>query len=120
MLTIRTYLFTIFIVSDNGLSPVLKKGNRVLVNRLVRSHFSKGDIVLFGKQQIALGKIAAVPGDTIEVAGKQYLIPNYCHGSCTCGACRYVLIVRGKQQVLIQQGDIKGKVVAASKISACL
>lgn len=109
MLAIRTYIFTIFIVPNDGLQPTLRKGDRVLVNRLARTNFAKGEVVLFGKQQQLLGIIAATPGDTIMVNGLSYKIPNYCHGNCTCGVCQYVLIGSGKQQALVQQGDIRGK-----------
>ncbi|PNP96534.1 signal peptidase I [Hoylesella timonensis] len=109
MLAIRAYLFTIFIVPNEELRPALQKGDRVLVNRLSHTHFSKGDVVLFRFKQEALGRIIAIPGDTIVVKGEQYQIPNYCHGSCTCGECQFVLVSNGQQHALVRQGDIIGK-----------
>ena len=85
MLAIRAYAFTIFTVPDEGLKPVLRKGDRVLVNRM------------------------ALPGDTITVKGEKYLIPNHCNAHCHCGTCQYLLLGIGRKQTLVQQGDIAGK-----------
>lgn len=109
MLAIRAYAFTIFTVPDEGLKPVLRKGDRVLVNRLARTDFKRGEVVLFGQQQQALGQVMALPGDTITVKGEKYLIPNHCNAHCHCGTCQYLLLGIGRKQTLVQQGDIAGK-----------
>lgn len=109
MLAIRAYVFTIFTVADEGLKPALRQGDRVLVNRLARTDFKVGEVVLFGRHRQALGRVMALPGDTIVVKGERYMIPKHCHERCTCGTCRCLLLGMGKQQTLVQQGDIVGK-----------
>ena len=39
MLVVRAYAFTIYKVSNSNLNPVLKKNDRVLVNKLDRARF---------------------------------------------------------------------------------
>ena len=109
MLAIRAYAFTIFTVPNETLKPALKEGDRVVVNRLSRAHFNVGDVVLVDRTRQILGRIIAVPGDTITIKGDKYLIPKICHEKCQCACCHYYLLGVGNRQVLVQQGDIIGR-----------
>ena len=109
MLTVRAYVFTIFTVPDASLQPALRQGDRILVNKWTRADFKAGDIVLFSRHGQRLGRIVAVPGDTIEAYGNEYLIPKACHEHCQCGTCRYYLLHAGPSRILVQQEDIIGK-----------
>jgi hypothetical protein len=49
----------------------------------------------------------AVPGDTVNIKGKEYLLPTRCP-LCGSNHHRYYMISVGKQETLIHQGDIIG------------
>ena len=85
MLVIRTYGFALYTIPDDSLKPMLAKGQRVLVNKLSRSQLKQGDAVVFGTggEKMA-GRIVAVPGDTVDVDGEQYLIPTRCQIDYDC------------------------------------
>lgn len=109
MLAVRAYAFTIFTVPDETLEPVLRKGDRILVNRLTRSDLKRGEVVLLGQRQQALGQVMALPGDTITVKGEKYVIPNHCDANCHCGTCQYLLLRIGRRPTLVRRGDVAGK-----------
>ena len=49
LFAVRAYAFTIYTVPAD-LASVLRKGDRVLVNRMARDSFSRGDLVVFQRQ----------------------------------------------------------------------
>lgn len=75
MLAIRTYAFTIYTVSDAGLSPVLDINNRVLVNKLSKKDFAKGSLMVFHTDADYIGKVSSLPGDTIEIGARVTYCP---------------------------------------------
>ena len=110
MMVVRSYAFTLYTVSDDGLQPTFRKGQRVLVNKLARSSIGVGDFVVFSQEGAAsLGRIGAAPGDTITVGSEDYLIPTYCRKGCKCGDCALFLVEANGSQLLVAQGDIVGK-----------
>ena len=111
MLVIRTYGFALYTIPDDSLKPMLAKGQRVLVNKLSRSQLKQGDAVVFGTggEKMA-GRIVAVPGDTVDVDGEQYLIPTRSQIDYDCDYCRLYLIATGRRQVLVPAGTVVGTV----------
>ena len=111
MLVIRTYGFALYTIPDDSLKPMLAKGQRVLVNKLSRNELKQGDAVVFGTggEKMA-GRIVAVPGDTVDVDGEQYLIPPRCQIDYDCDYCRLYLIATGRRQVLVPAGTVVGTV----------
>ena len=107
MLVIRTYGFALYTIPDDSLKPMLAKGQRVLVNKLSPNELKQGDAVVFGTGG---GRIVAVPGDTVDVDGEQYLIPTRCQIDYDCEYCRLYLIATGRRQVLVPAGTVVGTV----------
>ena len=60
LFAVRAYAFTIYTVPAD-LASVLRKGDRVLVNRMARDSFSRGDLVVFQRQGAHVGRIVNLP-----------------------------------------------------------
>lgn len=96
---IRVLVFTIYTVGGDGLEPMFKAGDHVMVNRwsyglrtgssrlfgygrLCRQPMERGDIVAFEDPRdstftrMLFGKIKALPGDTIRYGGHVLLLPS--------------------------------------------
>lgn len=103
MLLVRRYCFTIYA------DPVT--GDRVVVNRLDRSSFEKGDRVVFAQKDASYtGFVEALPGDTIMLKGEKYLIPTRCICRGTdCVYCRYYLVNTSSGTTLVGQHAMTGK-----------
>ena len=106
MLAVRAWAFTIYQVTTSDLHPEVRKGDRMIVNRLGHT-YDKGEYIVFGDQDAFIGKVLAVPGDTVSISGKDYLLPVRCP---LCGSShhRYYMVSLGKQQTLIHQASIIG------------
>lgn len=98
MLCFRAMVFTICTVEGDALSPLLQKGDRVLVNRwsyglrvgsddgligytrIGRSSVCRGDIVAFehpqSTDQILICRCVALPGDTVHHNGQHIVVPG--------------------------------------------
>ena len=98
MLLFRTLAFSVHDVMGNGLAPLYKDGDRVLVNRcsyglripgngllpysrLLRQPVQRGDIVAFllpndTLDGICIARCAAVPGDTIRTVDGTMTVPG--------------------------------------------
>ena len=98
MLAARTLVVSIHHVSGNGLAPLYKSGDCLLINRcsyglriegnallpysrLMRSPVKKGDIVAFTVPSdsvagICIARCTAVPGDTIRTQNGSLLVPG--------------------------------------------
>ena len=98
MLGFRAMVFTICTIEGDALSPLLYKGDRVLVNRwsyglrvgsddgligytrIGHSSVSRGDIVAFenpqNTDQVLICRCKALPGDTVEHNGQQMVVPG--------------------------------------------
>ena len=103
MLLVRRYCFTIY--ADPA------TGDRVIVNRLDRSSFEKGDRVVFAQKDASYtGFVEALPGDTIMLKGEKYLIPTRCTCRGTdCVYCRYYLVNTPSGATLVSQFAMTGK-----------
>lgn len=106
MLAVRAWAFTIYQVTTSDFQPQVRKGDRMIVNRLERT-YDKGEHIVFGNQDAFIGKVLAVPGDTINIKGKEYLLPTRCP-LCGSDYHRYYMVSLGKQETLIHQTDIIG------------
>ena len=110
MLVVRAYAFTIYKVSNSNLNPVLKKNDRVLVNKLDRARFLRGDIVVFSADSSYVGVVSGVPGDTVILDSTTYVLPERCGcQECQCKERAVFLIWQGKERALIHKDDIIGK-----------
>ena len=106
MLAVRAWAFTIYQVTTSDLHPEVRKGDRMIVNRLGCT-YDKGKYIVFGKKEAFIGKVLAVPGDTVSISGKDYLLPTRCP-LCNSNHHRYYMVSVGKQETLIQQTAIIG------------
>ena len=80
--------------------------DRMMVNRL-GSAYQKGNIIVFGKDSSWIGRVEAVPGDTINLEEQNYRLPTEC---VYCGSTEqcYYLVDMGKMKTLVRHGDIVG------------
>ena len=77
---IVTLVFTVWFtgikIADDGMSPALYKGDVILFDKLAKhiSHPQRGDAYAFSADGTAVGRIAALPGDTVAIKdGKVYI-----------------------------------------------
>ena len=103
MLIVRAYVCTVF--SD----PLT--GDRIIVNRLDRSTYQKGDKVVYQQGNMHyVGYVSALPGDTISLRGRQYQIRERCTCNGTeCDDCRYYLVESGDNESLVNHHRMVGK-----------
>ena len=137
MLAFRALVFSIHGVTGNGLTPLFKNGDQLLVNRcsyglriegngllpysrLLRQPVEKGDIVAFTAPHdsvagICIARCAAVPGDTIVTTEGLLTVP----GRKTCAKIDYYWLeaINGSNPVdsrhlgFIPENNIIGRVV---------
>lgn len=134
----RALAFTIYTIPNNTLEPILLKGDRIVVNRwsyglraggdslfqyarILKSRVKKGDIVAFNLPfgysrrpsfwKVIVGKVSALPGDTIRVYGQNFVIPKDCK-MCTSQHNSPYLIssLKGKNEFLVPERYIIGRV----------
>lgn len=110
MFLVRTYAFTIF--SDSS------TGERVIVNRLDHETFRIGERVVFQQDNTPfIGEVTALPGDTVELNGSRYLVPQRCVCNGTdCDYCRYYLVKTSKGAALVNHHRMMGKAYRLLKI----
>lgn len=106
---IRTYAFTLFRVNGPGVPPQLTTGDWVFVNRLSTATFAKGNWVVFNAEIPAIGRIDALPGDTILFRGNAYRIPPVCCNRCRCADCRLFLLTVENARRLVYRHEFLGK-----------
>ncbi|SFF82188.1 signal peptidase I [Prevotella sp. KH2C16] len=105
LLLVRALAFTVYTIPDKALEPTLLQGDRVIVNRwsyglrtggdslfcyarIMKSPVRKGDFIAFyspvdttkkiSSREVFIGKVNALPGDTITVYGKSFVLPKDC------------------------------------------
>ena len=85
MLAVRAWAFTIYQVTNSDLHPEVRKG----------------------EDSSWIGRVEAVPGDTINLEKQNYRLPTEC---VYCGSTeqRYYLVDMGKMKTLVRHGDIVG------------
>lgn len=95
------------------------KGDRVVVNKLVHDNFQRGDLVLYypdwhvtsryADSPMNIGRIEALPGDTIRLDKDRFRIPLRCCHKCRCMDCKIYLVNTGQGQTLVHLHQIVGK-----------
>ena len=108
MMVIRAYVFTIYTVPVR-LDDNVGKGDRVGVLHWLCSSPDSGDIVVYGDTVKTIGRIKAMPGDSITVKGTRYRIPEQCCKRCKSTDCHTFLIDTGHGETLIQKHEVLGK-----------
>ena len=110
MLAVRAWAFTIFTVPSSEYTPEFNKGDRVIVNRLTRMPYQRGDNVVYDDStSYRIGQIIAVPGDTITLNSERYVIPHICCKRCRCTDCKYYLVKSGKRKALVHKHQFTGR-----------
>lgn len=110
MLMVRAYAFTLYSVESPSLDSEIKKGDKVIVNRLLRSHLKKGETIVFFRKANYIGVIEGLPGDTVDVNGKNYILPERCPCNPHCVARNeYMLVKTADGLVMVHKDDVVGK-----------
>ncbi|MDD5895282.1 MAG: signal peptidase I [Prevotellaceae bacterium] len=130
LLAFRALVLTIYTIEGAALEPTFKSGDRILVNRWSyglrtgetdglfgygRLGFTmpdKGDIIAFdspGASKIFVGRIKALPGDTITTVQGPFLVP----GEITCAEQNHYVVEMGKKRELlaVPETNIIGRVI---------
>lgn len=122
VVVVRVFAITIYTVPA-PLGQGLRTGDRVVVNKLVRSRAPRrGDLIVFTVSGEApavsligppqeLGLVVNLPGDTIAVSARRYVIPLRCCDRCPCRDCRLYLVETGHGKRLVYKHQIVGKAV---------
>lgn len=120
VVVVRVFAITIYTVPA-PLGQGLRTGDRVVVNKLARSRAPRrGDLIVFTVRGDApavsligppqeLGQVVNLPGDTINVARRRYVIPLKCCDRCPCRDCRLYLVETGHGKRLVYKHQIVGK-----------
>ena len=90
----------------------MKKGNRVIVNRIDCDVFKRGEMVVFAdslEREYFIGQITGIPGDTIRIQGSHYVIPFVCCKRCGCKDCRYYLVRTSQGKLVVHKHQMLGK-----------
>ena len=109
MLAVRAYAFTVCSVVTDDFQPEFRMGERVIVNRLQRSHIGRGDLVVFGDSALSLSRVAACSGDTISIGGQYFEVESFCRPGCDCLSCKTYLLVSGHDSLFVSGSAIMGK-----------
>lgn len=132
----RATVCTLYTIPDNTLAPLVKLGDRVLVNRwsyglrisatqwttyarIAAKPVKKGDFIAFeatnstAQRAVILGKVVAVPGDTVTIKKEKYIIPRGCQ-MCTCNSLSPYMVNTKKDggRILVPECDVIGRVTA--------
>lgn len=120
VVVVRVFAITIYTVPA-PLGQGLRTGDRVVVNKLARSRaLHRGELIVFTVNGEApavsligppqeLGEVVNLPGDTITVARRRYVIPLKCCDRCPCRDCRLCLVETGHGKRLVHRHQIVGK-----------
>lgn len=108
MLFIRAFAFTIYSVPTD-IDTHLRRGDRILVNRLSHTGLQKGDLVVVNDSLPWAARIQALPGDTLLVGQQAFVLPVRCCPRCRSRECMTYLVAANGRRVIIQQHDIQGK-----------
>ncbi len=107
VLAVRAYLFTIYTVPADVDSELIR-GDRVMVNRLSHAVLDRGDLVVFEQGADVIGRIEAMPGDTLSLEGHQFRIPTRCCDRCVAPDCRLYLVSMGRAKTLVYKHQMVG------------
>lgn len=88
----------------------MRKGNRVIVNRLSTITPKKGDFIVYTDSTYNyLAEIINLPGDTIALGGNRYRIPEVCCDRCQSTDCRLYFVKTSAGHQLVYKHQIIGK-----------
>lgn len=122
VVVVRVFAITIYTVPA-PLGQGLRTGDRVVVNKLARSHAPRrGELIVFTVSGEApavsligppqeLGQVVNLPGDTIAISASRYVIPLRCCDRCPCRDCRLYLVETGHGKRLVYKHQIVGMAV---------
>ncbi len=105
---VRAYAFTIYTVPTD-ITTMLKRGDRVMVNRLSHASPKVGDLVVFHHHGELIGRVEALPGDTVRLGTNRYVIPKRCCDRCFCPDCKLYMVSLGSTQALVFKHQMVGK-----------
>ena len=108
LFAVRARVFTLYTVPAD-LRSVLRKGDRVLVNRMACDGFSRGDLVVFQRQGVHVGRIIHLPGDTIVLRGAAYVVPSVCCWRCPCADCHFYIVDIGNKNTVVHTHEMMGR-----------
>ena len=108
LFAVRARVFTLYTVPAD-LRSVLRKGDRVLVNRMACDGFSRGDLVVFQRQGVHVGRIIYLPGDTIVLRGAAYVVPSVCCWRCPCADCHFYIVDIGNKNTVVHTHEMMGR-----------
>ncbi len=107
-LVVRAFAFAIYTVPTD-VATTLRKGDRVMVNKVAHATFHRGDLMVFRQPKRLVGVVVAVPGDTISVGRYRYRIPRRCCRRCACPDCKLYLVDTGRNHTLVHLHQVEGK-----------
>ncbi len=109
MLAVRAFVFTTYIV-PSGIGAGLGEGDLVVVNRLSHALPQRGEVIVYQSgDDESMGRVIAVPGDTIRFEGKSFVIPDIVQCKyCGSTHCRHYLVVHDNDSNLVHQTHIVG------------
>ncbi len=120
VVVVRVFAITIYTVPA-PLGQRLRTGDKVVVNKLARDRaLQRGELIVFtvigdapkasliGPPQ-ELGEVLNLPGDTIAVDSRRYVIPFKCCDRCPCRDCFLCLVETGHGKRLVHRHQIVGK-----------
>ncbi len=108
VLAVRAHFLTVYTVPVD-LDQQLTRGDRVMVNRLSHASPVRGDLVVFRQQGDVIGRVTALPGDTITLDSTCFRIPTRCCNRCTAPGCRLYLVTMGRTQTLVYKHQMVGR-----------
>ena len=122
VVVVRMFAITVYTVPA-PLGQGLRTGDRVVVNKLARSRAPhRGDLIVFTVSGDApsvsligppqeIGQVVNLPGDTIAISTRRYVIPLRCCDRCPCRDCRLYLVETGHGKRIVYKHQIVGKAV---------
>ncbi len=104
---VKNYCFSVFLIPSNSMSPALEIGDRVLCNKLKKSNFTVGDVIIFWKppQENSAKESSYVMAKRItKIENKDYFVQgdntNNSRDSRTWGLVNDSLVI-GKAEFIV-------------------
>ena len=112
VMVVKRYAFNIYRVTDSYMEPLLRKNDRVFVNKLQWGKlFSKGELVVFKEKTAGIAIVENAPGDTVRTDSTAFALPKECAcRQCSCQHENYYLLNIGQGRcTLVRKTDIVGR-----------
>ena len=107
-LLLRAYVITLYVVPDASLGKPWQQGERAVGVKVCMPQPGRGDAVVYrfnGSDH--MGRIVALPGDTVSIDARRYRIPPFLSCPlCGSGHCRRYLIDTAGARVLLHEEHI--------------